>query len=186
MLPPPTVLEVVEEESRSVVFERDEQPALSSAILEHHADGVTITVPPLGLRGFLVQPIFLINLVLIVALAAWIAVGSAPHGRACWIRRAVHVQGCDHALDARNLCDFGNGPCIQPSSQAIGERRRADGALDEFPLVVVPRVAKWRTRRSPRRQRARPDGCGAGVASVPRNPALWPSPIRSAPPALLA
>jgi hypothetical protein len=78
MLPPPTVLEVVEEESRSVVAERDEQPALSSAILQHHADGVTITVPPLGLRGFLVQPVFLTNLVLIVALAAWIAVGAAP------------------------------------------------------------------------------------------------------------
>ena len=78
MLPPPTVLEVVEEESRSVVTEREEQPALSSAILEHHADGVTITIPPLGLRGFLVQPVLLINLVLIVALAAWIAVGSAP------------------------------------------------------------------------------------------------------------
>jgi hypothetical protein len=78
MLAPPSPLDVVEEVSREVVADRDEQPAGSTAILEQHADGVTITVPPLGLRGFIKDRSFAGSLLVGVILTAFIAVGATP------------------------------------------------------------------------------------------------------------
>jgi hypothetical protein len=77
MMPPPSPLEVLEEDSRDVVSDRNEQPAGSRVVLEHHADGVTITVPSLWVRGCLKEPTVPVCLGLFVALAAWIAYGSA-------------------------------------------------------------------------------------------------------------
>jgi hypothetical protein len=73
----PPLVEVVEEESRDVVSDRDEQPAGSTATLEQHDDGVTITVPPTGMQGLLEDQAILPVLAIAVALTTWIAVATA-------------------------------------------------------------------------------------------------------------
>jgi hypothetical protein len=78
MLAAPSPLDVVEEDSRDLVADRDEQPDGSTAILEQHADGVTIAVPPLGLRGFIKDRSFAGSLLVGVILTAFIAAGAAP------------------------------------------------------------------------------------------------------------
>jgi hypothetical protein len=70
-------VEVVEEESRDVVSDRNELPPNSKVIVERHADGVTITVPPAGLRGLLETRLILALVVIAVGLCAWITVAGA-------------------------------------------------------------------------------------------------------------
>ena len=78
LLPPPPPLEVVEEDSRDVVTDRDEQPSGSTATLEQHADGITITVPPLGFRSFIRYPLLILVPAVLAVLTVWIAARSGP------------------------------------------------------------------------------------------------------------
>jgi hypothetical protein len=79
MIPlPHSSLEVVEEDSRDVVADRDGQPGGSTAIVEQHADGLTITIPALRLRRFVREPPFYFILGVLAMLTVWIAASSAP------------------------------------------------------------------------------------------------------------
>jgi hypothetical protein len=72
---------VVEENDRGAVVDRDHPPAGSTAILKHHADGVTITIPRQRFSDFIHDPHgpgLVSILVVVVLLAGWIAFGSAP------------------------------------------------------------------------------------------------------------
>ncbi len=72
--PPRSPVTVVEEASRGVVFDRDKQPKGSRALVEQHADGVTITIPPLGLGGCIQQPKLCLCVLMVSAAIAWIVV----------------------------------------------------------------------------------------------------------------
>jgi hypothetical protein len=69
-------VEVVEEFSRDVVSDRALQPAGSKATLEQHADGVTITLPPPGLKGLIPQPALTVILTIVIVSIGWIVVTS--------------------------------------------------------------------------------------------------------------
>jgi hypothetical protein len=75
VLPP---VEVVEENSLDLVSDRYEQPPGSTATLEQHADGVTITVPALGLHALVQQPALLMLALLLAASFTWITATVVP------------------------------------------------------------------------------------------------------------
>jgi hypothetical protein len=67
-------LKVVEEISRDLVSERTRQPAHSRATFEEHVDGVTITLPPLGLGGCLAEHGPMAVLVIVTVSIGWVVV----------------------------------------------------------------------------------------------------------------
>ena len=69
--PPP--LAVVEECPRDVIVDREVQPRESTAILEHSGDGLTITIPPFGLRRIVEDRGVASILVIIAGMSAWFA-----------------------------------------------------------------------------------------------------------------
>jgi hypothetical protein len=70
--------EIIEEASRGGGVERDEQPVGSRAIFAQRSDGVTITVPPLGIRALRDDRGLIAAVCLSIVLVAWIVIGSAP------------------------------------------------------------------------------------------------------------
>ena len=72
LLTPPLPIEVVEEAPRGVIVDRERQPPGSTATVEQHPDGVTITIPSLNWGELFRGPGFTIALAIVIVLWAWI------------------------------------------------------------------------------------------------------------------
>lgn len=70
-------VKIVEEMPRGVIVDLEVQPSESTAIVEHHHDGVTITIPSQSWRELFRSPAITITLAVIAVLWAWIVINAA-------------------------------------------------------------------------------------------------------------
>jgi hypothetical protein len=73
----PSAIEIVEEPARDVIADRDLQPVGSTAIVEQHSDGVTITIPVRSWEELFSAPGFTIALDIVTGLGSWIVTNTA-------------------------------------------------------------------------------------------------------------